>query len=236
MKKISVIIPCYNEEKIIYNTYKELIRELQKLDGPYEIIFCNDGSTDNTLHILKKIQKEDDKVNIISYFPNRGIGFAYKELYKNVSGDIVIQMDADLAMKPADTIPIFLQEINDVDIVFGSRYAGIKAEYPLRRLIPSKVNLLLNNLLFNCKLRDITSGFFAFKKNTLDRISFFSNRFEIHTELFVKAKKNNFKIKEVPIKFIHRTESRDLSVLKYGPKVFVNILKLWVKIKRGQSY
>lgn len=234
--KISVIIPCYNEEKIIFESYKEVKSELEKLNHSYEIIFCNDGSTDNTLEELKKISEQDNnKVKLISYYPNRGAGYAFRQLAKNASGEVVIHMDADLAMKPRDTLTLFLREIEDTDIVVGSRYSKIKAEFPLYRLIPSKLLLSLNKILFRCSLKDTNSGFFVIKRNVVDGIKLNSDDFQIYTELFVKAIKNNFNIKEIPIRFIHKTESGEANIFKHGPKVLVDIFRLWIELKINEK-
>ena len=128
--KISITIPCYNEGKIIFNSYKVLTAELKKLNESYEIIFCDDGSTDNTLKVLKDIERQDDMIGLINYQPNRGLGYACRQLYKAASGEIVIRMDADLAVKPGEILHAFIKEIEDADIVIGSRYAGIRPEYP----------------------------------------------------------------------------------------------------------
>lgn len=229
--KISVVIPCYNEEEVIFDSYKAIKQELEKICQPYEIIFCNDGSIDNTLEELKKINKCDENVSIITYFPNRGLGYAYRQLFAKAKGEVIITMDADLPMAPKDTLPVFLREICDADIVVASRYVGIKSNYPLHRLIPSKLNLILNRCLFKIRLTDTNSGFYAIKKAVLQKIRLISNGFEIHPELFFKALGEGFKIKEIPVRFTHNINQGELNILKCGPKTFLNILRLWWKIK-----
>ena len=220
---MSILIPCYNEEKVIYNTYNEITKEIKNFTKDYEIIFANDGSTDNTLRELKKIR--DKNVKIISYSENKGLGHASKQLYKRASGSLLIQMDADLAMKPKDFLPIFLKEINSYDCMVASRYKGIKAEYPLIKIILSRAYYLSNKILFGLDIKDTQSGFFIIKKEVIDSLNLKSNGFEIHLEMFVKLKKNNFKIKEIPVKFIHRT--RKSNSLKLAIKMFFNTLKIY---------
>lgn len=232
--KISITIPCYNEGKIIFDSYKELTAELKKLNESYEIIFCDDGSTDDTLKVLRNIKRQDDRIDLINYQPNRGLGYACRQLYKAASGEIVIRMDADLAVKPEEILRIFIKEIEDVDIVIGSRYAGIKPEYPLYRLIPSRVNRWLNALLFDSLFKDTNSGFYAVRKKVLDEMKLVCSDFEIDAEIFIKAKMLGFKIKEMPVKFIHKKESGEASVLRHTPKVLKDILKLWVDLKKGR--
>lgn len=233
--KVSVVIACYNEEKNVLGTYQKLSSEMSKLNVPFEIIFCNDGSRDNTLAILNRIKENDNNIKIITYYPNRGYGYASKQIYKAVSGEIIIQMDADLAMEPEETLPLFLREIMDADIVIGSRYSGTKAEYPLYRLIFSRFNLWLNKIFFDCSFKDINSGFYAMRTEVLNKIRLICNDFEISAELFIKAKMHNFKVKEIPIKFIHKTEFKQANVIKHSLRILVDIFKLWIHLKCSQS-
>jgi glycosyltransferase involved in cell wall biosynthesis len=231
MKDISVIIPCYNEEVIIKKSYNKLKSALKNKKYNYELIFCNDGSTDETLKILKRISSIDPTIKIISYSKNKGPGYAYKELYKAASGNVVIQMDADMAMDPKETISRFMDEIKDYDVVVGSRYCGIKADYPFYRNITSRIYFGMNKLLFNFELADTQSGFFAFRNHVLSQLQLKSNGFEIHIELFDQIHKKNFKIKEIPFKFIHNTTSGETSILTEGPKILINTIKIWYNLR-----
>lgn len=229
---LSVLIPCYNEAKIIFNSYKELKSELEKLNNPYEIIFCNDGSLDGTLGELERIREQDNNVKLLSYYPNKGAGYAFRQLCSNASGEVLIHMDADLAMEPKDTLILFLREIEYADIVVGSRYDKIKAEFPLYRLLPSKLLLYLNKFLFKCPLKDTNSGFFAIKREVLAKVELSSNDFQIYAELFIKAIKNNFTIKEIPLKFIHKKESGEANMFKHGPRILGDIFRLWLDFRK----
>ena len=228
--KISVIIPCYNEKEIIWDNYVILTRELNKTTLPYEVIYCNDGSTDGSLEVLCKIKNSDSRVKVISYYPNLGPGYAYQQLYKSCSGDIIFQMDADFSMRPSDTIPIFLKEINNADVVVGSRYKGIKASYPLRRSITSKIYSTMNRLLFSIKITDTQSGFIAFRRYILTEINIESEGFEALLELFIKlSMRNGCRIKEVAVKFTHETLTGETDIVLDGFKMLKNTLKLWFR-------
>ena len=230
--KISIVVPCYNEEKIIFKSYKEIKQELEKLNLTYEIVFCNDGSTDRSLEIFNRIKNEDLNVKLINYSHNRGLAYAYKQLFNQALGEIIITMDADLSMQPKNTLPLFLKEIENADVIVGSRYAGVKPEYPLYRRIPSKINLFLARIFLNCQFSDTNSGFLVIRKKVLQEIELISIDLEIHIELLLKAMRKGFVVREVPIMYIHKTESGEMSILRHGPKTFVGILKLWLEMKR----
>lgn len=228
--KISIVIPCYNEEEIISASYRKVKSELEKLSQPYEIIFCNDGSIDRTPEILEEIRGNDITVKLINYPSNKGLAYAYKQLFNQALGEVIITMDADLSMQPKDTLPLFMEEIEDADMVVGSRYLGVKPKYPLYRLIPSKINLFLARFFLDCRISDTNSGFLAVRRRALEEIELISADLEIHIELAIKAVKKGFRIKEVPIKYVHRTESGEMSVLRHGPKAFIGILRLWLEM------
>ena len=228
--QISVIIPCYNEAEILEDNFNILANELNRTGLSYEIIFCNDGSTDGTLEILRKIQSTNKSMKIITYTPNRGAGYAYQRLYDACRGEMVFQMDADLSMKPNNTIPVFLKALQNADIVVGSRYKGIAPSYPLRRRIASKVYSTMNKFLFGLKIMDTQSGFIAFRRNVLNETKIESDGFEALLELFIKLSlHNNYRIKEVPIKFTHETLTGETDIFLEGTKMFGNTLKLWKK-------
>ncbi len=223
---ISVVIPCFNEEPIIERSFRRVKEVLEKGDVDYEIIIANDGSTDNSPRILSRIAAADPSLVFIDYQPNRGMGYACRQMYRRAAKDIVIQMDADLAMDPADTIPAFKRELESADCVVGSRYMGVKADYPLRRRIASRGYYLLNLLLFQMPLKDTQSGSFGIHREKLQALDLKSDGFEIHVEMFAKLIRKNCSIKEIPIRFVHQTESGEVSVLRSAPKMLMGSLRI----------
>lgn len=122
MKKISIIVPMYYEEKVVKECYKRLSEILQKLvNYDYEIIFINDGSKDRTLELLEEIAELDQKIKIISFTRNFGHQCAVTAGLKHVSGDAIVIIDADL-QDPPELIPdmILLWEEGN-KIVYGKR-------------------------------------------------------------------------------------------------------------------
>lgn len=105
MKKISIVVPCYNEEDIIEEFYNKLLETLDEIEGyEYEILFIDDGSNDNTLKILNLIKEKDNKVRIISFSRNFGKESAIYAGLENSKGDLVVVMDSDLQHPPQKII------------------------------------------------------------------------------------------------------------------------------------
>ncbi|HUS50743.1 MAG TPA: glycosyltransferase family 2 protein [Candidatus Paceibacterota bacterium] len=233
--RISIGVPCYNEEKIIKENYLKIKKEAEKLPGKnYEILFVNDGSKDKTEEILKEIEKKDKKVKVISYFPNRGMGYGHRQIYNNSTGEITIIMDADLSTPPSTMFPMIktLQE-DKVDVVLASRYVGIKAKIPFFRWLPSWTYYLINRILFNFKVRDSQTGFVAYRSSAIKSIDLKANKFDIHVEVLAKLKKKGYKMKEIPAEYTHRTEDAKFSVLKDGPKTLLDTFRVWRNLKKG---
>lgn len=123
MKKISVVIPMYYEEEVADICYKRVVNNLKKVSDKYsyEIIFINDGSKDSTLEILKKIASNDDNVKIISFSRNFGHQAAVTAGIRNVTGDAIIIMDADLQDPPELFEGMIEKWEEGYDVVYGKR-------------------------------------------------------------------------------------------------------------------
>lgn len=131
MKKISIIVPCYNEEEVIEMFYKELVKVILQIEHEYsfEFIFIDDGSKDKTLSIIKKLRKKDEKIKIISFSRNFGKESAIYAGLSNSVGDLVVLIDADL-QHPPETILAMIQEINNgYDMVATKRKDRKRRKY-----------------------------------------------------------------------------------------------------------
>ena len=134
MKKelLSLIIPCYNEQETLLLLYTELIKVLSAMPLDYELLFVNDGSTDNTLSILKKLATQDTQVSYLSFSRNFGKEAAMYAGFCNVHGDYVAVMDADL-QDPPELLPQMIEilKTEDYDSV-ATRRVSRKGEPPIR--------------------------------------------------------------------------------------------------------
>ena len=158
MQKVSVVIPMYYEEKVVDECYKRVKEVLDNLkDYEYEIIFINDGSKDKTLEILEEIAKKDEKVKVISFSRNFGHQASVTAGLKEVTGDVVVIIDADL-QDPPELIPEMLKlwkEGNEV--VYGKRKA--RSGESIFKLMTAKMFYKTLNALSDVEIPKDTGDF-----------------------------------------------------------------------------
>ena len=158
MKKISVIVPMYYEEKVAEECYKRLTTCLQKLiDYTYEIIIIDDGSKDKTLEILENIASKDDKVKVISFSRNFGHQAAVTAGLKHVSGDAIIIIDADL-QDPPELIPQMIQLWEQGNEIIYAKRKKRKGESPFK-LLSAKLFYQILNALSDTEIPKDTGDF-----------------------------------------------------------------------------
>ncbi|MBA7635408.1 Undecaprenyl-phosphate 4-deoxy-4-formamido-L-arabinose transferase [subsurface metagenome] len=207
--KISVIIPAYNEGDNIENTIKETIKVFEQVGSKYEIIVVDDGSEDDTFLLVKKVSDNNDHVKVIKCSDtNMGKGFAIKSGFEQVSGDLVVFMDADLDLHP-EQIRILFKHLKekDADVAIGSkRHPDSIVDYPWYRKIMSDVYYLLILILFNLPIRDTQTGLKMFKykpiKEAFKRI--LVKRFAFDLELLLIIHKLGYKIIDAPVKLVFK--------------------------------
>ena len=210
--ELSIVISIYNEEESVKELYSELTEGLNLVRKDYEIIFVDDGSTDNTFQILKDSASKDNKISVIKLRTNFGKSIALNTAFKHAKGDIVITMDGDLQDDPAE-IPRFIEKIEEgYDLVVGWKYPRID---PFTKTVPSKFFNWLTCMLTGVNLHDFNCGFKAYKKDVIDNISLYG---EMHRYIPALAAWNGFKITEIKVKHHPRKYGKS----KYG---FSRLLK-----------
>lgn len=209
MKKevLSFIIPAKNEEESVLVLYKEIREIIQKLGNPYEIIFVDDGSTDETFSKLEKLHKKDSHIKVIRLRGNFGKSVALQIGFDHAKGEIILTLDADLQDNPKD-IPKLLQELNKgYDLISG--WKKIRHDPQVGKVIPSRIVNFLTRLLTGLKIHDINCGFKAYRREVIENLNLYG---ELYRFIPVIAIKQNFRVGEVVID--HR--SRKFGKTKYG--------------------
>jgi len=201
MKKLSIIIPVYNERA----TIEALLSSVsdQKLVGfEKEIIVVDDGSTDGTGEILKKWEKE---AKIIYQKNNVGKGSAIVRGLQIAKGEIIIIQDADLEYSPTD-YPILLKPFENprVFVVYGSRFLGAHLSTMFVYELGNKFVTFLTNVLYNTNITDMETGYKVFRIDVLKGITINARRFDFEPEFTAKVLKAGYQIYEVPISYYGR--------------------------------
>ena len=144
--KISVIVPCYNEQESVVLFYDEMTRVASTMDNDFEFIFVNDGSKDKTLEIVKELAEKDDRVKYVSFSRNFGKEAAIYAGFSHASGDYVVMMDADL-QDPPSLLPEMLRAIQEegYDSV-ATRRVTRKGEPPIRSFFARMFYKLINKI------------------------------------------------------------------------------------------
>jgi glycosyltransferase involved in cell wall biosynthesis len=204
-KKLSVLIPVYNEEKTIKKCVERVL-VAKILNMNLEVIISDNNSTDNTKEILKSIK--DPRIKLLFKENNEGKGANIKNALNHATGDIVLFQDADLEYSPEnfeDLLRPFFE--NEAEVVFGTRLSRAKTTritgFP--NYIANKIITFLTNFLYNKIFSDISTGYKVFKKDIIKNLNITSNGFEIEPEITAKiSKMKNLKIFEVPISIYSR--------------------------------
>lgn len=227
---LTVIIPAYNEEKNIKTTLEEISEYLIKRAFSYEIIVVDDGSMDKTLENAEGCSKLFSNFKVIKNVPNKGKGYSIKRGIISAQGEYVLFMDADnsTSIHEFDKFLPYLKE--GYDVVIASRRlkdSDVRESQPALRAIMGLFYIMLSKVILGLQISDFNCGFKAYhnacakflcEKQKMDDWSF-------DTELLFIAKKHGFKIKEVPIRWVHKSGSK-VKPFKDGIKSFLSLIKI----------
>lgn len=200
-KKISVVIPAYNENGIILETIKECVSSLNGID--HEIIVVDDGSHDGTYGTVKEFVRGHNNIKIVNYEGNQGKGFAIRYGFKYTTGDVVAFIDADLNIHPGQILT-FINEMErtDADVVVGSkRHPDSKVNYPINRKILSNIYYMFVTILFGLNVKDTQVGMKLYKRKVLNDLCpiVLVKRYAFDIEILANAHRLGYKIREAPV-------------------------------------
>ncbi len=216
--KITIGIPAYNEEKNI----AKIITKLKKITD--SIIVCDDGSSDMTSEIAKNLG-----VIVISHKKNMGYGAAIRTIFEKsaeIGSDILVTFDADGQHRIEDVSRVLHPlENNEADIVIGSRFLGKQSNVPNYRKLGIKVITQVTNSSIKTKLTDSQSGFRAYSKQVLSKISLSEIGMGISTEILIKASNEGLRITEVPITILYSGDTSTHNPVSHGTSVLFSTIK-----------
>jgi glycosyltransferase involved in cell wall biosynthesis len=222
--KLSVVIPVYNEERWI----AEVVRRVQAVPIPMELIIVEDCSTDGTREVLKTL--ESDSVRVFYQPVNQGKGAALRRGFQEATGDVIIVQDADLEYDPAE-YPRLIQPIvqNRADVVYGSRFIGESHRVLyFWHYVANKMLTLMSNMFTNLNLTDMETCYKVFRREVLSGITLKSNRFGFEPEITAKVarRRPSWRIFEMPISYAGRTYEEGKKIgLKDAFNAFYCILR-----------
>ena len=200
MKKVSILIPVYNEK----DTLQLLLEKVEQANFAgleKEIIMVDDCSTDGTTDILKSLE---NKYKIFYHTKNMGKGAGIRTAVEQATGDFVVIQDADLEYSPDDYDSLLPYLINDeADVVYGSRFRNKdnSKNFILKNKIANIFLTMLTNILFGTKITDMETCYKAFKSEFIKNIKIKSDRFDFEPEITAKMMKSKARFAEVPISY-----------------------------------
>jgi len=203
--KITIIIPCYNEERTIENVISQV--ELN-ISQNTEIIVIDDFSSDGSVEILKNIANSN-RIKLIEKKLNEGKGSCIHMGLEQAKGDIIIIQDADLEYSPSDYRKLLIPfEQANADVVFGSRFLGggkyVRVHF-FWHYLANKILTFLCNLFTNLNMTDMETGYKVFKRSAIEKINLKEKSFGFEPEVTIKLAKKKYKFFEVPISYNGRS-------------------------------
>ena len=205
-----VIVPTYNERENI----APIIESVLSKDPRIDVLVVDDGSPDGTGAIVDEIAAANPRVSVLHRAGKMGLGTAYLDGFRWALArdyEYIFEMDADFSHNP-DHLPEFLRRIKDADLVLGSRYRNGRVtvvNWPMSRLLLSYAANIYARAVTGLPLFDSTGGFKCFRRKVLEQIDLDgvkSNGYAFQIEMNFRAWKKGFRIVEIPIVFVDRTE------------------------------
>ncbi len=206
---VEITIPVHNEEKILEDNIKKLLLFLKKVYFKYNVTIAENGSSDNTLEIARKLAKKYKNVRMF-YTDKLGKGNAIKQVWKKSKAELLCFMDADLSTD-LKHVPEMIKYLKEYDVVVGNRlYKESKTKRNIGRTIFSKGYNYVLKFYLKTKINDMQCGFKGIRKNVFLKLinKTKNDGFFFDTELMVWAEKRGYKIKEIPVNWKEGGQSK----------------------------
>jgi len=218
--KLSFVIPVYDERDTLGALFEGIVANTP--DADLEVIFIDDGSTDGSTEILRKLEEADQRVRLIELDGNCGKSIALAAGFAEASGDCIFTMDSDLQDDPVE-IPNFVAKLEEgFDVVCG--WKAIRHD-PWHKTIPSRFYNWGVSKVFNLPLHDVNCGYKLFRREVIDNTTIYG---ELHRLIPVIAHDQDFRIGEIPVKH----KRREFGQSKFGLERFsrgaLDVLTMWI--------
>ncbi len=205
-------MPLFNERESLEELYRRLTAVLHETAAGHELIFMDDGSTDDSLGLLLRLRESDRRVKIISFNRNYGKSAALSEGFRVARGDVVVTIDADLQDNP-DEIPGLIEKLDaGADLVSGWK---VDRHDPITKTLPSKIWNLITSMVSGIKIHDFNCGLKAYRGDVVKRVSVYG---ELHRFIPVLAAWEGYRIAEKEVSHFARKHGKS----KYGARRFLN--------------
>lgn len=233
VSELSIFFPFWNEGKNIETVIRKAIPVAHKVAKNWEIIIIDDGSSDNTLTIAKKLARSNSRIKVVQNIKNGGYGAALKSGFKNARYELIVFTDGDNQFDFSQ-VTKFLEKIKGADIVIG--YRRKRLDHPFRHIL---MNLLKvwDFIFFGFYYRDIDCGFKLFKKEAIEKIMpLRSEGAMITTEILAKAKRKRLKIEQVKVNHYPRIYGNQSGGnLRVILRAVRESLSLWKELNYGRN-
>ncbi len=200
MKRLSVIIPVFNEE----STLEEIVRRVQEASFPLEkeILIVDDASTDATWEIISRLEAAADNIRTFRHSVNMGKGAGIRTAQPHVTGDLVIVQDADLEYYPEE-YNLLAAPILDgrADVTYGTRFLGTHRVFLYWHYLGNRFLTWITNVLYNTMLSDMETCFKMCRGDIFRGMTLTTNRFGFEPEFTAKVFKRGYRVYEVPISY-----------------------------------
>ena len=236
--EISIVFPAYNEAEWLEEAVEKTIAAVQDFVGSYEIIVAEDGSTDGTDEIARRLFKSIPAVKHLHGEKRLGRGVALKNSFKTADGEVLVYMDVDLATDLKHLRPLFEAIAREgYDVAIGSRLLPeSKVERSLRRELTSKSYNFWVRVILGSKLRDHQCGFKAFRRKSvlplLEEIN--ATHWFWDTEILVRAQRKNLKVKEMPVQWKSGRKTK-VNLMKDSFNMGKQVLQLWWQLRSEKN-
>ena len=230
--RLSVLVTVFNERHLVEASLRRVLALDHELISSLEVIVVDDGSTDGSAEVVRRLAAEDSRISFLEHERNQGKGAAIRTAISQATGDIIIIHDADLEYNPDDIPSLLVPFVNEgADAVFGSRFlsAPYRRALMYRHTIINRLVTLAGNWFTDLALSDVETCYKAINATLLKSIPLRSNDFRFEVEIAIKLAKRRARIFEAPIRYVPRSYQEGKKIrARDGILALFAILHFWL--------